>query len=79
MAEPELSTATTAVVGLTAGFQPRTVPSSVANKKRLAPLVVPLLTGNSVVLLNTVPVGAPCPPSGVGMVTVSPTFWSAVL
>src|SRR6266516_8160220 len=77
--EAELSTAITAVVGFTVGFQPRIVPSSVANKKRLGAEAAPLLTRKSAVALKTVPVGVPAVPSGAGIVTVRGTFWSAVL
>src|SRR5262249_59077309 len=65
---PELSTAITALVGLTLGFQPRMVPSSVANRKTAAPDVPPPGSTKSVVLvlvLNTSPVGVPPLPVGV--------------
>src|SRR5215475_14164691 len=65
---PELSTVITALVGLTLGFQPRMVPSSVANRKTVAPDVPPPGSTKSVVLvlvLNTSPVGVPPLPVGV--------------
>src|SRR5436309_15315190 len=60
MAPPaELSTATTACVGATAGLHPRIVPSSVAKMKRAAPEADPLVTTKPVPPLKTTPVGAP--------------------
>jgi hypothetical protein len=66
-----------ALLRSTAGLQPSTVPSSVANRKRLLPDEVPLLTWKSLVGLKTVPVGVPVkgPPGGspgAGMCTVRP-------
>src|SRR5215510_16450937 len=70
-------------VGSTVGFQPETVPSSVAKMKRLAALVVPFETAKSAVLLKTWPVGLDVVPAGLpaggGIVTISACFVPAVL
>src|SRR5215469_1338182 len=73
---PELFTAITALVGLTMGFQPKMVPSSVANRKTAAPDFPPPGSTKSLVLvlvLNTSPVGVPPLEEDVrpGMVTTS--------
>src|SRR5260370_28810286 len=77
--------------GLTAGFQPTRVPSSVANRKIAEavigfPFLSTPLTVNPPVappsMLNTVPVGAPVAPSGspgVGMLTTSGLIETGVL
>src|SRR3954467_9333833 len=63
------SAPTTATVPFTDGAQPRTVPLSVENRNRAAPLAPFWLTAKSVALpLKTVPVGEP------GTETVSGTF-----
>src|SRR5207249_10171510 len=59
----ELSTATTARVGATAGFQPRIVPLSVAKMKRAGPEAVPFVTTKPAPPLKTTPVGAPATPT----------------
>src|SRR5436190_630205 len=64
----ELSTATTACVPLTAGFQPRIVPLSVAKMKRAGPEVVPFVTTKLGPPLKTTPVGAPATPTRSGIV-----------
>src|SRR6266568_4385375 len=59
----------TALVRLTAGFQPEIVPSSVSNRNRAGPDKVPAVTVNPLVALKTVPVGVPGPePEAGGMV-----------
>src|SRR5579864_200985 len=70
------STAVTACVASTFGFQPAMVPSSVANRKTLDPDAPPLETVkvvSGVKVLNVVPSGdptAPAPDDGAaGMVT----------
>src|SRR6266481_6449232 len=57
--EAELSTAITAPCKLTAGFQPRIVPSSVTNRKNEGPDLELADTANWPVPLNTRPVGVP--------------------
>src|SRR3981081_1773633 len=78
-------------LGLTAGFQPTKVPSSVANRKAAAALIgfpflsTPLTVNPPVAppsMLNTVPVGVPVAPSGapgVGMLTTSGLIENGVL
>jgi len=87
---PELSTAMIPNVpavpvkpfGLTPGFQPTIVPSSVAKRKRAGAdvglsfastpeIMNPGVEPGRVVILKTVPVGAPLLPTGVGMLTTS--------
>src|SRR5262249_51227115 len=69
-------------VGLTPGFQPTMVPSSVTNRKIAGADVVPLVILKpppARSMLNTVPVGVPLAPvrsPGVGMVA---KFWVWVL
>src|SRR5262249_20420771 len=80
---PELSFAIVAKVpafvgseltGLTAGFHPTSVPSSVANRKIAGAVVVPLVTGDAAsfrAMFKTVPVGvhdAAVGSPGVGVV-----------
>src|SRR6476661_3489823 len=62
-----------ACVASTSGLQPAIVPSSVANRNRLAPVAVPFVTANPLPPLNTMPVGAPPPvgSAGVGIDTTS--------
>src|SRR5262245_2411636 len=56
--EPEF-TAITALVGLTVGFQPKIVPSSVTNRKTAGPELPFAVTAKPLVLLKTRPVGVP--------------------
>src|SRR3954470_22618217 len=60
------------MVGGTAGFQPVIMPASDAKMKALGRVTPPAVTANSVVVLNTWPVGAP-----PGMVTLN--GWVSVL
>src|SRR5262245_6586395 len=70
--ELELSFAITALVTLTAGLQPRIVPSSVANRKTEGPDLEFAETLKLVVELNTRPVGVPpVGAPGAGIVTTS--------
>src|SRR6516164_4425037 len=76
-------------VGSTAGFQPRRVPSSVANRKTAEAVIgLPFLSSPLTVnppapsMLNTVPVGAPVAPDGlpgVEMLTTSGLMETGVL
>src|SRR5579859_932788 len=77
--------------GLTPGFHPTIVPSSVSNRKAAeaevaTPVLVKPLTLNPPVLppsiLKTAPVGVPAAPSGsggVGMLTTNPLTETGVL
>src|SRR5437588_209241 len=58
----------------TLGFQPEMVPSSVAKRNWLGPDALPSVMTKSLVLLKTLPVGAPPgPPPGSGMLTTGGT------
>src|SRR5258706_9702619 len=60
----------TALVGLTFGFQPEIVPSSVSKRNRAGPDVLPCVITKPLVPLKTVPVGVPGPePEACGMLT----------
>src|SRR5881396_2963875 len=65
----ELSTATTARVPTTPGFQPRIVPPSVAKMKRAGPEAAPFVTTKLAPPLKTTPVGAPATPTRSPIVT----------
>src|SRR3954447_13043661 len=78
-------------LGLTAGFQPTRVPSSVANRKAAEAVIgLPILSTPLTVnhplappsMLKTCPVGVPVAPSGspgVGMLTTSGLIETGVL
>src|SRR5579864_1929527 len=71
-APPPAGFAMIALVTLTAGLQPRIVPSSEENMKTETPDLEPSVTTKSVVLLKTRPVGVPPVGAvGEGIVTTS--------